>query len=445
MAKQQIQSTKSESTQSEDLLAQIMGKTETALEEITNAPVFDINSIVTQANESLSGRIDSRKLEGRQRDIAEKVEGIENATMENSCDVLQKQELSLRTYTNHVMLSAGAIDSQIKALQEPTQEELTKIAEIEAEVKQAEIDLGVAGQRNILFRGGAVRNANAQLETAKAALARTKAEVEEAVNYRMEHASISESVKTFLTIATRASAVMMAGANNMAKNAQLAEQTGIAAGNAKITLAEALTRIGHEIEAGEAAVNNGHEEVNNLVNDSPERAKKEQAVRLLENRLVDLRGQHNVILDALGKTEQEINFFKTLHDACLQLKANYLAIKAELDITIKHNTVGWNTAIEAMKSGRQLETGANISEATDRITEDLQAAVAQTNVAATRRIKERIASIPLMLEAQFKISNAHDEAIAQELQEIMDLAEQAKKNWPQIEKRLNFVDHPTTA
>ncbi len=272
------------------------------------------------------------------------VEG-NTTTLRQSADKQQTDLAEVMVGLKELMAEIGL---EYEDLTKPTGDEQSILTAAEARVKQAEEVLLQAGTA-LFFRSRKIKNAETELQNAKAAIPVVKAQVDQLARKRLMEATLDKSLQHFQVQVGRVVDIMTRRQQAIELQLRKVGERRKEALAMKAQAAEKLEALDRILTDLEGKLPNMEAELNALVNGSPEYVAKEGEVGTLRNQVEEARGNRNAALAVYNSKErfaQELQIHETTQR---KLRDNQRIWIAVLKSDTQERLVTFASRLEGMK------------------------------------------------------------------------------------------------
>ncbi len=426
----------------EALMEQLLSGTNASVETMrTNAERdLGLDAIFGQAEKMYQQvPLATSKLDANSAQVIEEARGVQRANYATCKANIQKQEIDVRQAMLNLATIVEVMDVQVKTFKEPTVEEKASLEAAAKAIDAAKLELAIAQQKNWLLRKGAVTRATMLLEASQKSEVELQKSVARAIDDRLKTTTMEQNLNRFISIASSIIDAMQKGAVKVNAQEQLVKASQAKAAQAKVDISTILTKTDAELEIKEADLLREKETLTTIPNGTAEYSTQEAKIGLLEGEIIQLRGKHNMAQALFQEKELEVEELKVIERALINLKVNFGTWKVMLESQSNKRNVMWRAALEVMRGGQTQSAAKDVNNVGRKIDHDFVVRVAEVDVASQRAINETLTGIPVHLDGIFKISDAHDQQMAEFTKELGELYGQMKQHYPNIQ-RLNFVD-----
>ena len=408
---QQIAGLKPASTGSSalDMLGQLTGDTNTAIDRLREGPVdsqTQIEELDKQLQEATSiadENLRASRIKILTADFAKIREGLDQENLDLSQAVLGLQGI------------LGVMGKDYENLQKPTTAEQAIIDSAETALQNAKDSLVIAGQKWNVFgsRERAVASATANIETATRALEDANVQVKQMVRERLMHADIESSLQTFMNMVSKTIEIMENRMQAIIEQVKVVSARKEQAFEVKTRAAEALEKLDTELTQSEESLRVEEETLNSLVNGSSEHSAQTQKISNLRVQVEDLRGRRNTALVLFQSKERFAAELEIHEKSQMKLRDNQRSWITLLKSDTEERVITFKSRLEAMKAMADQDVAKNLTAVGVEADFKNAQVMAEIGVASDRSAIELVESQPGLIKRMAGVSAAAAEANAE--------------------------------
>ena len=392
-----------------DLLGQLTGDTNTAIDRLREGPVdsqIQIEELDKQLEEATSiadEKLRASRIKILTADFAKIREGLDQENLDLSQAVLGLQGI------------LGVMGKDYENLQKPTNAEQAIIDGAETVLQNAKDSLVIAGQKWNVFgsRERAVASATAKIEIATKVVEEAKVQVKQMVRERLMHADIESSLQTFMNMVSKTVEIMEARKKAIDEQVTAVRARKEQAFEVKTRAAQALEKLDAELTQLEGSLQIEEETLNSLVNGSSEHSAQTQKISKLRVQVEDLRGRRNTALVLFQSKERFAAELEVHEKSQMKLRDNQRSWITVLKSDTEERVVTFKSHLEAMKAMADQDVAKNLTAVGVEMDFKNVEFMAAVGVASDRSAIELVESQPGLIKRMSQVSAAAAEANAE--------------------------------
>lgn len=379
---------------SQDILESLRTDTDSALSKLESAGATDIEAKMAE-------------LEAKMNDAAslsdEKERDIRMKTLQADFDTLraalraEEQDLSQAVLGLNALMNE--MGTEYEDLMEPSNEERAIVAEAEDKVSDAEkliqqIEDKPGWQFIFSSREKQLRVARSNLDAAKKGVETAQVEAKKKARDRLMKATMEESLQQFMYKVEKTIQIMSERRKEIQRQLDAVSHRKTEAFRIKEEAAQALEELDRKLNQEEAALQSAEQELDTLVNGSPEYVAKEQSVSALRREVEMLRGKRNQALVLFQSKERFAAELDVHEKSQMKLRDNQDAWITLLKSDTEERLITFKSRLEAMKAMSDQDVAQSLDNLGVAIDKSNVEFMTQVGAASDKRRMELVESQP---------------------------------------------------
>lgn len=348
------------------ILDDLMGKAHEAVTAVESRErqAIDLATELTKLGEQIDTETAQLVREGdidRLKELMQRArQRILNATLEELRADFAQEEGDLAEALAALQATLGALDQQFEQLDEPPAEAREIIAEAEAAVREAEQEIEEAKQA-WFRRATKTAAAEIDLKTAKMRLEEAHRTAQLMARERVRSANFEQSFQRIQLMATRIADVIQQGFRETDTRLKITAERRQAALELKEQAARALEKVRTGHAEAEDKLRAAQDQLQGLVNGTPEYVQQEQVIADLRAHVEDLAGRCSTALGVLQSKERFVVQHELFEKALQKLRSNLRTMEAILRSDTEERIHTFAARLQTQKAGQQQEGGLVIT------------------------------------------------------------------------------------
>jgi hypothetical protein len=379
---------------SQDILASLRSDTDSALTKLESAGTLDIEGRMAELEAKMNDA--AAVPDSKERDIRMKTLQADFETLRGALRA-EEQDLSQAVLGLNALMNE--MGSEYEDLMEPSPAEQSLVKAAEAKVAEAESDIRqIEDKPNWMFlfssREKQLRGARESLESARQGVQAAQVEAKKRARDRLMKATMEESLQQFMFKVEKTIQIMSERRKEIQRQLDAVSHRKSEAYRIKEEAAQALEDLDRKLNQEEAALQSAEQELDTLINGSPEYVAKEQAVSTLRREVEMLRGKRNQAL-VLFQSKERFSAELDVHEKSqMKLRDNQDAWITLLKSDTEERLITFKSRLEAMKAMSDQDVAQNLDNLGVAIDRSNVEFMTQVGAASDKRRMELVESQP---------------------------------------------------